>query len=98
MTSSTIDAIQTSAAIYNIWYPKYKNVRVWRAIGNGRITLNQAKRIPMYKDAQRRLLTDLVQVPLVAVTKFQVVNRRVNNMYVAFTDFNTGLHPSVYVK
>ncbi len=87
-----------SAAIYNIWYPKYRNVRVWRAIGNGRITLNQAKRIPMYKDAQRRLLTDLVQVPLVAVTKFQVVNRRINNMYVAFTDFNTGLHTSVYVK
>ena len=87
-----------SAAIYNIWYPKYKNVRVWRAIGNGRITLDQAKRIPLYKDAQRRLLTDLVQVPLVAVTKFQVINRRVNNMYVAFTDFNTGLHTSVYVK
>ncbi len=87
-----------SAAIYRIWYPKYKNVKVWRAIGNGRITLDQAKRLPLYKDAQRRLLTDLVQVPLVAVTKFQVVNRRVNNMYVAFTDFNTGLHTSVYVK
>ena len=25
-----------SAAIYRIWYPKYRNVRVWRAIGNGR--------------------------------------------------------------
>jgi len=87
-----------SAAIYNIWYPRYRNVKVWRAIGNGRITLDQAKRIPLYKDAQRRLLTDLVQVPLVAVTKFQVVNRRVNNMYVAFTDFNTGLHTSVFVK
>jgi peptide/nickel transport system substrate-binding protein len=87
-----------SAAIYNIWYPKYRNVRVWRAIGNGRITLDQKKRIPMYKDAQRRLLTDLVQVPLVAVTKFQVINRRVNNHYVAFTDFNTGLHTSVYVR
>ena len=87
-----------SAAIYGIWYPKYKNVRVWRAIGNGRVTLDQAKRLPMYKDAQRRLLTDLPQVPLVAVTKFQVINRRVNNMYVSFADFNTGLHTSVYVK
>ncbi|MBA3475487.1 MAG: ABC transporter substrate-binding protein, partial [Actinobacteria bacterium] len=87
-----------SAAIYGIWYPKYKNVKVWRAIGNGRITLDQAKRLPLYKDAQRRLLTDLVQVPLVAVTKFQVVNQRVHNMYVAFTDFNTALHTSVFVK
>jgi peptide/nickel transport system substrate-binding protein len=87
-----------SAAIYRIWYPKYRNVRVWRAIGNGRITLDQKKRLPIYKDAQRRLMNDLVQVPLVSVTKFQVVNRRVNNMYVAFTDFNTGLHTSVYVR
>ncbi len=87
-----------SAAIYRIWYPKYRNVKVWRDIGNGRITLDQKKRLPLYKDAQQRLLTDLVQVPLVAVTKFQVVNRRINNMYVAFTDFNTGLHTSVYVK
>jgi len=30
-------------------------------------------------------------VPLVAVSKFQVVRRRVKNMYVAFSDFNTGL-------
>jgi hypothetical protein len=30
-------------------------------------------------------------VPLVGVTKFQVVRSRVNNMYVAFSDFNTGL-------
>jgi peptide/nickel transport system substrate-binding protein len=87
-----------SAAIYGIWYPKYRNERVWRDIGNGRITLDQKKRLPLYKDAQQRLLNDLVQVPLVAVTKFQVVNKRVHNMYVAFTDFNTGLHTSVYVK
>ena len=84
-----------SAAIYGIWYPKYRNERVWRDIGNGRITLDQEKRLPMYKEAQRRLLTGLVQVPLVAVTKFQVVSKRVQNMYVAFSDFNTGLHTSV---
>ena len=80
-----------SAAIYRIWYPEYRNVKVWRDIGNGRITLDQAKRLPLYKDAQQRLLTDLVQVPLVAVTKWQVVRKRVQNMYVAFNDFNSGL-------
>jgi peptide/nickel transport system substrate-binding protein len=80
-----------SAAIYRVWYPAYRNVRVWRLVGNGRITLDQAKRLPMYKEAQRLLLEDLVQVPLVGVTKFQVIRNRVKNMYVAFSDFNTGL-------
>ncbi len=87
-----------SNAIFNVWYPGYRNVKVWRLVGNGKIQLDLAKRIPMYKEAQRLLLDDLVQVPLVAVTKFQVVRKRVNNMYVAFSDFNTGLHTSVYVK
>ena len=86
-----------SAAIYRIWYPEYRNVRVWRAVGNGRITLDQAKRLPLYKDAQRRLLNDLPQIPLVQVQKFQVVRRRVQGMYVAFSDFNTGLRDSVWV-
>ena len=80
-----------SASIYNIWYPLYKNVKVWRAIGNGRITLDQAKRLPLYKLAQQQLMNDLPQVPLIAVTKYQVVNKKVQNHYVAFSDFNTGL-------
>ncbi len=87
-----------SSTAYRAWYPKYKNVRVWRLVGNGRIQLDQKKRLPMYKEAQQLLMNDLVQVPLVAVTKYQVVRKRVNNMYVAFSDFNTGLHTSVYVK
>ena len=32
-----------------------------------------------------------MQIPLVAIKKYQVVRRRVKNMYVAFSDFNTGL-------
>jgi peptide/nickel transport system substrate-binding protein len=80
-----------SASIYRVWYPEYRNPRVWRLVGNGRITLNQARRVPMYRQAQRLLLDDLIQVPLFTVKKFQVVRRRVNNMYVAFSDFNTGI-------
>ncbi len=52
----------------------------------------------MYKEAQRLLMTDLVQVPLVAVSKFQVVRPQVRNMYVAFSDFQTGLHTTVFIK
>jgi len=78
-------------AIYKVWYPAYRNVRMWRLVGNGFITLDEKKRLAMYKELQRILLTEQLQVPLVAVSKFQVVRRRVKNMYVAFSDFNTGL-------
>ena len=80
-----------AAPVFKIWYPEYRNIRAWRGIGNGRIQLDPAKRIPIYKDAQRALMLNPVQIPLVAIKKYQVVNRRVKNMYVAFSDFNTGL-------
>ncbi len=78
-------------AIYKIWYPKYKNVKMWRLVGNGSITLDQTKRLALYKELQKVLLVEQLQSPLVAVSKFQVVRKRVKNMYVAFSDFNTGL-------
>jgi peptide/nickel transport system substrate-binding protein len=80
-----------AAPVFKIWYPEYRNVRAWRGIGNGRIELDPDKRIPIYKDAQRALMLNPVQIPLVAIKKYQVVRRRVRNMYVAFSDFNTGL-------
>jgi peptide/nickel transport system substrate-binding protein len=80
-----------AAPVFKIWYPEYRNVRAWRGIGNGRIQLDPAKRVPIYKDAQRALLLNPVQIPLVAIKKYQVVRTRVRNMYVAFSDFNTGL-------
>jgi peptide/nickel transport system substrate-binding protein len=80
-----------AAPVFNIWYPEYKNVSAWRGIGNGRIQLDPAKRLPIYRDAQRALLLNPVQIPLVAIKKYQVIRNRVENMYVAFSDFNTGL-------
>jgi peptide/nickel transport system substrate-binding protein len=80
-----------AAPVFKIWYPEYRNVRAWRGIGNGRIQLVPDKRIPIYKDAQRALLLNPVQIPLVAIKKYQVVRTRVKNMYVAFSDFNTGI-------
>ena len=53
--------------------------------------LDPAKRLPIYQAAQRELLLNPVQIPLVAIKKYQVVRKRVQNMYVAFSDFNTGL-------
>jgi ABC-type transport system substrate-binding protein len=87
-----------SAAIYKIWYPEFKDVKLWRDIGNGRITLDPAKRLPLYKDAQKRIMVGLPQIGLVQVQKFQVVRKRVQGMYVAFDDFNTGLRNSVWLN
>ncbi len=42
-----------AAPVFNIWYPEYRNVQAWRGIGNGRIQLDPAKRLPIYKAAQR---------------------------------------------
>jgi peptide/nickel transport system substrate-binding protein len=80
-----------AAPVFKIWYPEYKNVRAWRGIGNGRIQLEPSKRLPIYQAAQRELLLNPVQIPLVAIKKYQVIRKRVHNMYVAFSDFNTGL-------
>ena len=80
-----------AAPVYKIWYPDYRNVKAWRGIGNGRIELDPDKRLPIYKAAQKELLLNPVQIPLVAIKKYQVVRKRVQGMYVAFSDFNTGL-------
>ena len=80
-----------AAPVFNIWYPEYNNVPAWRGIGNGRIQLDPEKRLPIYQAAQRALLLNPVQIPLVAIKKYQVIRNRVENMYVAFSDFNTGL-------
>jgi ABC-type transport system substrate-binding protein len=77
--------------VYETWFSGYRNVEMWRLVGNGRITLNEKKRLPMYQKLNRLLMTELIEVPLISVSKYQVVNAKLQNMYVAFTDFNTGL-------
>ena len=77
--------------VFNTWFSGYKNVPMWRLVGNGRITLDINKRLPMYHKLDRILMTELLEVPLISVSKYQVVNAKLQDMYVAFTDFNTGL-------
>jgi ABC-type transport system substrate-binding protein len=79
------------ATVYNTWFNGYKNTAMWRLVGNGRITLDMKKRIPMYQKLDRILMTELLEIPLISVKKYQVVNSKLQDMYVAFTDFNTGL-------
>jgi peptide/nickel transport system substrate-binding protein len=82
---------------YRAWYPLWKNVKIWRLVGNGKIILDQAKRLPLYKRAQVLLQSELPQIGLIQVNKYQVVRRRVQGMYVSFDDFNTGLRNTVWL-
>jgi peptide/nickel transport system substrate-binding protein len=77
--------------VYNTWFNGYRNVKMWRLVGNGRITLDQQKRLKMYQELNRVLMTELLEIPLIAVNKYQVVSSRLRNHYVSFNDFNTGL-------
>ena len=85
-----VQEFHPASATFVAQTPAYRNLKAWRAIGNGRIQLDDAKRRPMYRAAQEALWDDPIQMPLVAIRKYQVFNRRVRNMYVAFSDFNTG--------
>ena len=87
-----------AAAIYGKWFSGWGgNKQMFKDIGNGRITLDPAKRLPIYHDLNKVLMDECLEIGLVSVSKWQVVNRRVKNMYVAFTDFNTGLR-NAYIK
>ncbi len=55
------------------------------------MTTDQAKRKPMYTRIQEIILTEVPNLYTVQDKKFQIVRSRVKNMYVSFTDFNTGL-------
>ena len=70
---------------------------MFRLVGNGRIPLDTKKRLPMYQALNKVLMDQMLEIPLVSVSKCQVVNKRLKNMYVAFTDFNPGLR-TAYIE
>jgi peptide/nickel transport system substrate-binding protein len=87
-----------SSTAYQAWFKGYGgNTAMFRLIGNGRIQLDPKKRLPLYKQLDQILMQEQLEVPLVSVSKWQIVSPRLKNMYVAFTDFNTGLR-NAYIK
>jgi peptide/nickel transport system substrate-binding protein len=80
-----------SDAVYDIWFSGFKDTEMWRLVGDGRIQLNEAKRLPIYHDLDNLLMTQLIEVPIVSVESFQVVSNKLKNMYVSFTGSNPGL-------
>ena len=53
--------------VYNTWFNGYQNKQIWRLVGNGRITLDPAKRLPMYQKLDRLLMTELIFIAYVLV-------------------------------
>lgn len=93
-----------TAPIYSKWFsgwqgsPQSNPKPIWRLVGNGRITLDTNKRIPMYQALNKKLMDESVEIGLISVSKFFVVNKRLKNIYVAFTDFNPGLRTAYIVS
>jgi peptide/nickel transport system substrate-binding protein len=93
-----------SAAVYKQWFtgwqgsPGAKTKPIWTLVGDGRIQLNTQKRLPMYQTLDKDLITQLVEIPLIGVSTFQVVNNKLKNMYVAYTGFNTGLKTAYFAS
>jgi peptide/nickel transport system substrate-binding protein len=68
-----------------------KNVKLWRLIGNSRITFDPKKRLKMVQDAERLMLTDMLQVPLVVPRIYHVVRKNVMNHFVNKSGNNQAL-------
>ena len=70
-----VQEFHPASATFKIQTPAYKNLKAWKDIGNGRIQLDEKKRLPMYKDAQAQLWNNPIQMPLVAIRKYQVASQ-----------------------
>ena len=53
---------------------------------------------PALQAGQVLLQSELPQIGIIQVNKYQVVRKRVQGMYVAFSDFNTGLRDTVWLS
>jgi ABC-type transport system substrate-binding protein len=93
-----------SAAVYNTWFSGYadspgnKAKQIWRLVGNGRIQLDAKKRLPMYQQLGKLLQDQQPEIGIVSVSKFFIVNKRLKNIYVAFSDFNPSLRTAYIVN
>jgi peptide/nickel transport system substrate-binding protein len=75
-----------------VWFGDgWKNEELDKLYDDGLATSDQAKRHEDYTRIQEIIAEEVPNLYTVQPYKFQVVNKRVSGMYVAYTDFNTGL-------
>jgi peptide/nickel transport system substrate-binding protein len=78
--------------IYKIWFEGYDaDPQIGELIHKGFTTLDQAARLPIYKQVQELVLPACLHVPICNPYKFQAMSKKVEGMYVGYTDFNPGL-------
>jgi peptide/nickel transport system substrate-binding protein len=78
----------TSAA----WFGEgWQNPELTQLIDQGLATVDAAKRKDIYRKAQEILIDESPHITLCQPYKYQVVRNRVKDMYVAYSDFNSGL-------
>lgn len=81
-----------TGSVYKAWFAGgYKNDELTTLINQGIAESDLTKRMAIYKQLQEIVLTQWPTMPLVAVTNFQAVTKRVQGMYVAVDDTYRGL-------
>jgi hypothetical protein len=94
-----VNEYHPASTTYQAFFPGYPaNTKMFRLIGNGRIVLDPAKRLPMHKELNKVLMEEMLEVPILSFSKFQVVSNKLKNHYVAFSDFNPGLRNAYLIK
>jgi peptide/nickel transport system substrate-binding protein len=90
--SGFVNDFNKGTANYPQWFNGgYDNAELDQLYNAALMTTDQAKRKPMYQRIQEIILTEVPNMYTVQNKKFQIIRNRVKNMYVSFTDFNTGL-------
>jgi peptide/nickel transport system substrate-binding protein len=81
-----------SANQFKNWFGEgWKNDELIKLVDDGLATVDQGKRKEIYRRMQEILLDENPHITLVQPYKYQVVRNRVKDMYVSYTDFNSGL-------
>lgn len=79
--------------IFGVWFPGYteQDPEIGKLIKEGFTTLDQDARLPIYRRIQELVVPEALHIPICNPYKFQAVTKKLEGMYVAYTDFNPGL-------
>lgn len=90
--SGFVNDFNNGTANYSKWFADgWENAELNKAYADALAQTDQAKRKPLYRRIQEIILTEVPHLYTVQNKKYQIVRTRVKNMYVSFTDFNSGL-------
>jgi len=90
--SNYIQEFHPSNSTFKNWFGDgWKNAELIALIEQGLNTVDATARKPLYRRMQEILIDEAPHLTIAQPYKYQVIRNRVQDMYVAFTDFNGGL-------